>query len=32
VLGVLLATGKYASWMIRVTFAAVPTTLPVLWA
>lgn len=31
-LGVLLVTGEYASGMIRATFAAVPTRLPVLWA
>lgn len=32
VLGVLLITGEYATGMIRATFAAVPTRLPVLWA
>ena len=31
-LGVLLMTGEYATGMIRATFAAVPTRLPVLWA
>ncbi len=32
VLGVLLITGEYATGMIRATFAAVPTRLPVLLA
>lgn len=32
VLGVLLISGEYATGMIRATFAAVPTRLPVLWA
>lgn len=32
VLGVLLITGEYATGMVRATFAAVPTRLPVLWA
>lgn len=32
VLGVLLFSGEYATGMIRATFAAVPTRLPVLWA
>jgi ABC-2 type transport system permease protein len=32
VLGVLLITGEYATGMVRSTFAAVPTRLPVLWA
>jgi ABC-2 type transport system permease protein len=32
VLGVLLMTSEYATGMIRVTFAAVPRRLPVLWA
>jgi ABC-2 type transport system permease protein len=32
VLGVLIITGEYATGMIRATFAAVPTRLPVLWA
>ena len=32
VLGVLLLSGEYATGMIRATFAAVPTRLPVLWA
>jgi ABC-2 type transport system permease protein len=32
VLGVLLITGEYATGMIRATFAAEPTRLPVLWA
>ena len=32
VLGVLLITGEYATGMIRATFSAVPTRLPVLWA
>jgi len=32
VLGVLLMTGEYATGMVRATFAAVPTRLPVLWA
>lgn len=32
VLGVLLITGEYATGMIRATFAAVPSRLPVLWA
>jgi len=32
VLGVLLITGEYSTGMIRATFTAVPTRLPVLWA
>jgi len=32
VLGVLLITGEYATGAIRVTLAAVPRRLPVLWA
>jgi ABC-2 type transport system permease protein len=32
VLGVLLITGEYSTGMIRATFGAVPTRLPVLWA
>lgn len=32
VLGVLLISGEYATGMIRATFGAVPTRLPVLWA
>jgi ABC-type transport system involved in multi-copper enzyme maturation permease subunit len=32
VLGVLLITGEYSTGMVRSTFAAVPTRLPVLWA
>jgi hypothetical protein len=32
VLGVLTMTGEYATGMIRATFGAVPTRLPVLWA
>jgi ABC-type transport system involved in multi-copper enzyme maturation permease subunit len=32
VLGVLLISGEYSTGMIRATFAAVPTRLPVLWA
>lgn len=32
VLGVLLISGEYATGMIRATFAAVPTRLPVIWA
>jgi ABC-type transport system involved in multi-copper enzyme maturation permease subunit len=32
VLGVLLITGEYATGMVRATFGAVPTRLPVLWA
>ncbi|HEV7148430.1 MAG TPA: hypothetical protein VGN48_15675 [Pedococcus sp.] len=32
VLGVLLISGEYATGMIRATFAAVPSRLPVLWA
>ena len=32
VLGVLLISGGYATGMIRSTFAAVPTRLPVIWA
>lgn len=32
VLGVLLMSGEYATGMVRATFAAVPTRLPVLWA
>jgi ABC-2 type transport system permease protein len=31
VLGVLLITGEYATGMIRISFAAVPRRLPVLW-
>ncbi|MCI0689272.1 MAG: ABC transporter permease [Sporichthyaceae bacterium] len=31
VLGVLLITGEYATGMVRVSFAAVPRRLPVLW-
>ena len=31
-LGVLVITGEYATGMIRSTFMAVPTRLPVLWA
>lgn len=31
VLGVLLVTGEFATGSIRVTFAAVPNRLPVLW-
>jgi ABC-type transport system involved in multi-copper enzyme maturation permease subunit len=31
VLGVLVITGEYSTGMIRSTFAAVPTRLPVLW-
>jgi ABC-2 type transport system permease protein len=31
VLGVLLVAGEYATGMIRVSFAAVPRRLPVLW-
>jgi ABC-2 type transport system permease protein len=31
ILGVLLFTGEYATGMIRTSFAAVPTRLPVLW-
>lgn len=32
VLGVLLISGEYATGMIRATFSAVPSRLPVLWA
>mgnify|MGYP001245668244 CR=1 FL=1 len=32
VLGVLMMTGEYSTGMIRATFSAVPTRLPVLWA
>lgn len=32
VLGVLLITGEYATGMVRATFGAVPSRLPVLWA
>lgn len=32
ILGVLTVTGEYSSGMIRVTLAAVPRRLPVLWA
>jgi ABC-type transport system involved in multi-copper enzyme maturation permease subunit len=32
VLGVLMITGEYSTGMIRATFCAVPTRLPVLWA
>jgi ABC-type transport system involved in multi-copper enzyme maturation permease subunit len=32
VLGVLLISGEYATGMIRATFSAVPTRLPVIWA
>ncbi|HEV7209626.1 MAG TPA: ABC transporter permease [Mycobacteriales bacterium] len=32
VLGVLVISGEYATGMIRATFGAVPTRLPVLWA
>jgi hypothetical protein len=32
VLGVLLITGEYSTGMIRSSFCAVPTRLPVLWA
>jgi ABC-2 type transport system permease protein len=32
VLGVLVITGEYATGMIRASFTAVPTRLPVLWA
>ncbi|MDQ6784823.1 MAG: ABC transporter permease [Actinomycetota bacterium] len=32
VLGVLIISGEYSTGMIRATFAAVPTRLPVLWA
>lgn len=31
VLGVLLVTGEYSTGMIKSTFAAIPTRLPVLW-
>lgn len=31
-LGVLVVTGEYATGMVRSTFMAVPTRLPVLWA
>ncbi|MGI8752024.1 MAG: ABC transporter permease [Acidimicrobiales bacterium] len=32
VLGVLIISGEYSTGMIRATFGAVPTRLPVLWA
>ncbi|WP_410596078.1 ABC transporter permease [Amycolatopsis sp. lyj-23] len=32
VLGVLIVSGEYGTGMIRATFSAVPTRLPVLWA
>lgn len=32
VLGILMITGEYSTGMIRATFTAVPTRLPVLWA
>jgi ABC-2 type transport system permease protein len=32
VLGVLVVTGEYATGMIRASFTAVPTRLPVIWA
>jgi ABC-2 type transport system permease protein len=32
VLGVLMITGEYSTGMIRATFTAVPSRLPVLWA
>jgi ABC-2 type transport system permease protein len=32
VLGVLAISGEYATGMVRATFSAVPTRLPVLWA
>ena len=32
VLGVLLFSGEYGTGMIRVSLAAVPSRLPVLWA
>lgn len=32
VLGVLIITGEYSTGMVRSTFAAAPTRLPVLWA
>lgn len=32
VLGVLMVSGEYSTGMIRATFSAVPTRLPVLWA
>lgn len=32
VLGVLMITGEYSTGMIRATFTAVPTRIPVLWA
>ncbi len=32
ILGVLLMTGEYTTGMVRSTFTAVPTRLPVLWA
>jgi ABC-type transport system involved in multi-copper enzyme maturation permease subunit len=32
VLGVLLISGEYSTGMVRATFGAVPTRLPVLWA
>ena len=32
VLGVLVVTGEYSTGMIRSTFSAVPSRLPVLWA
>src|SRR5579862_9102155 len=31
-LGVLVSAGEYSTGMVRSTFAAVPTRLPVLWA
>lgn len=32
VLGVLIVSGEYGTGMIRATFSAVPTRMPVLWA
>lgn len=32
VLGVLIVTGEYSTGMIKSTFSAIPTRLPVLWA
>lgn len=32
VLGVLMVSGEYGTGMVRATFSAVPTRLPVLWA
>lgn len=32
VLGVLVISGEYSTGMVRATFSAVPTRLPVLWA